>query len=263
MIPNTKNLFLMTNKLKYSRLIERFIAGEMKEDELQWFGKELQTNAELSEELKLDKNLNNILIDEGVVDLRQKLISILNESKQRVVAPKIARMQPRSWQIVAAAVIAVLVIAGGALLLTQQRSYTAEKLFSMYYDSESTIELTRSGSSNIVDAILKFQIRDYRGASLLFAEILDKDSSNIAVWFYNGISYIETNRMADAISAFKYIVEDKNNLYVEHAEWYLGLCYLRNGQIDLAIEQFSMIAADENNYHRKEADKILVKLGRK
>lgn len=263
MIPNAKNSFPMTNKLKYSQLIERFIAGEMKEDELRWFGKELQSNAELSAELKLDKDIDNILLDEDVVEFRRKLISVFNESKQQEATPKIIRMQPRRWQMAAAAVIAVLVIAGGALLMTQQRSYTAEKLFSMYYDSEGTIELTRSGNANIVEAILKFQQRDYQGASLLFAEILDKDSSNIAVWFYNGISYIETNRIDDAIKAFRYIIEDRNNLYVEHAEWYLGLCYLKNGQIDFAVEQFHMIAADQQNYHYKDADKILEKLGRK
>lgn len=263
MIQNAKNSFPMTNKLKYSRLIERFIAGEMKEEELRWFGQELKSNSDLSAELKLDKDLDNMLLDEGVVEFRNKLVSVLNESKQPEVAPKIIRMQPRRWQLAAAAVIAVLVIAGGALLLTQQRSYTAEKLFSMYYDSERTIELTRSGNANIVEAILKFQQRDHQGASLLFAEILDRDSSNMAVWFYNGISYIETNRIDDAVKAFTYIVEDKDNLYVEHAEWYLGLCYLRNGQIDFAVEQFRMIAADESNYHYKEADKILVKLGRK
>jgi len=253
----------MTRKLKYSRLIERFIAGEMNEDELRWFGKELQTNAELSGELKLDKDLDNILLDEDVVEFRRKLISVFNESKQREATTKIVRMQPRRWQLAAAAAIAVLMIAGGALLLTQQRSYTAEKLFSMYYDTDRTIELTRSGNANIVEAILKFQQKDFQGASLLFAEILDKDSSNIAVWFYNGISYIETNRIDDAVKAFRYIVEDKNNLYVEHAEWYLGLCYLKNEQIDFAVEQFRKIADDQKNYHNKEANKILEKLGRK
>lgn len=236
MIPNAKNSCPMTNKLKYSQLIERFIAGEMKEDELRWFGKELQSNAELSAELKLDKDIDNILLDEDVVEFRRKLISVFNESKEQEVSPKMIRMQPRRWQMAAAAAIAILVMAGGVLLMTQQRSYTAEKLFSMYYDSERTIELTRSGNANIVEAILKFQQRDYQGASLLFAEILDKDSSNIAVWFYNGISYIETNRIDDALKAFRYIVDDKNNLYVEHAEWYLGLCYLKNEQIDFAVE---------------------------
>lgn len=263
MIRNVINSCLMTKKLKYSQLIERFIAGEMNEDELRWFGNELQTNAELSAELRLDKDLDNILQDEDVVEFRRKLISVFNESKQQDTSPKVVRMQPLWWQMAAAAAIAILVIAGGAILLTQQRSYTAEKLFSMYYDSNRTIELTRSGNANIVEAILKFQQKDYQGAALIFAEILDKDSSNIAVWFYNGISYIETNRIEDAVKAFKYIVEDKNNLYVEHAEWYLGLCYLKNEQLDFAVEQFQKIAANEKNYHHKEADKILEKLGRK
>lgn len=263
MIQSAINFCPMTKKLKYSQLIERFIAGEMKEDELRWFGKELQSNEELSVELRLDKELNDVLLDEDVVEFRRKVISVFNDSKQQNVAPKIINLQPQKWQLIAAAVIAILVIAGGALLLTQQRSYTAEKLFSMYYDSDRSIELTRSGNANIVEAILKFQQKDFQGASLLFAQILDKDSSNIAVWFYNGISYIETNRIDDAVKAFTYIIEDKNNLYVEHAEWYLGLCYLKNEQIDFAVEQFRMIAADQNNYHQQEADKILEKLGRK
>ncbi|GAB1404013.1 MAG: hypothetical protein PHX54_01925 [Lentimicrobiaceae bacterium] len=252
----------MTKKLRYSQLIERFIAGEMKEDELRWFGKELQSNTELSVELKLDKELDDFLENQDVLELRQKVISVLNESKQQNAAPIIS-MQPRRWQLITAAVVAILIIAGGALLLTQQRSYTADKLFSMYYDANRSIELTRSGNANIVEAILKFQQKDFQGASLLFAEILDKDSSNIAVWFYNGISYIETNRIDDAVKAFKYIIDDKNNLYVEHAEWYLGLCYLKNEQIDFAVDQFRMIAADKNNYHQQDADKILEKLGRK
>lgn len=251
----------MTRKLKYSRYIERFLAGEMNEDELRWFSKELISNSELSTELKLDKDLDVVLQDEDVIEFRRKLLSIINEKKQSN-APKIIKLQPRRWQLAAAAAIAVLMITGGAILFTQQRSYTPERLFSMYYDSDRTIELTRSGNANIVEAVLKFQQKDFQGASLLFAEILDRDSSNMAVWFYNGISYIETERIDDAIKAFDYIVNDEKNLYVEHAEWYLGLCYLKNAQIDFAVNQFSNIAADPYNYHKLEAVKVLEKLGR-
>lgn len=261
MIQSAKNSCPMTRKLKYSRYIERFLSGEMNEDELRWFSKELQSSSELSTELKLDKDLDVILQDEDAIELRRKLMSLMNEKKQ-YNAPKIIKLQPRKWQLAAAAAIAVLMITGGAILFTQQRSYTPEKLFSMYYDSDRTIELTRSGNANIVEAVLKFQQKDFQGASLLFAEILDRDSSNMAVWFYNGISYIETDRIDDAIKSFRYIVNDKKNLYVEHAEWYLGLCYLKNAQIDFAVNQFSNIAADPNNYHKLEAVKVLEKLGR-
>lgn len=261
MIRSAKNSCPMTRKLKYSQLIERFLAGEMNEDELRWFSNELKSNAELSTELKLDNDLDKILLDEDVVEFRRKLLSIYNENKQ-LNAPRIIKLQPRKWQLAAAAAIAVLMITGGALLFTQQRSYTPEKLFSMYYDSDRSIELTRSGNANIVEAVLKFQQKDFQGASLLFAEILDRDSSNMAVWFYNGISYIETDRIDDAVKAFNFIVIDGNNLYVEHAEWYLGLCYLKNEQIDSAVNEFRKIAVDQNNYHKKEAEKILANLGR-
>lgn len=260
MIQSAKNSCPMTRKLKYSQLIERFLAGEMNEDELRWFSKELQFNAELSTELKLEKDLDKILLDEDVVEFRRKLLSIMNANKQSK-AP-IIRLQPRRWQLAAAAAIAFLMITGGALLFTQQRSYTPEKLFSMYYDSDKTIELTRSGNANIVEAVLKFQQRDFQGASLLFAEILDRDSSNMAVWFYTGISYIETDRIDDAANAFKFIIDNEKNLYVEHAEWYLGLCFLKNEQIDFAVDQFRKIAVDQNNFHKQEAEKILQKLGR-
>ncbi len=260
MIRSAKNSCPMTRKLKYSQLIERFIAGEMNEDELRWFSNELQLNTELSIELKLDKDLDKVLLNEDVIEFRRKLLSIYDEKKQS--APKVVRLQARKWQLAAAAAIAVLMITGGALLFTQQRSYTPEKLFSMYYDSDRSIELTRSGNANIVEAVLKFQQKDFQGASLLFAEILDRDSSNMAVWFYNGISYIETDRIDDASKAFKFIIDDKKNLYGEHAEWYLGLCYLKNEQIDFAVNQFRKIAVDPNNYHKEEAERVLDKLGR-
>ncbi len=262
MIRSAKNSCPMTKKLKYSQLIDRFIAGEMNEDELRWFSKELQFNTELSNELKLDKDLDSILLDEDIVEFRRKLVSVIDESKQERT-PRIVRFHPQKWQLAVAATIAVLMLIGGSLLFTQQRSYTPEKLFSMYYDSDKTIELTRSGNANLVEAVLKFQQKDFQGASLLFAEILDNDPSNMAVWFYNGISYIETDRIDDATMAFKYIVEDKDNLYIEHAEWYLGLCYLKDEQIDSAVEHFRKIAVDPNNYHQKEAERILEKLGRK
>lgn len=261
MIRSAKNSCPMTRKLMYSRLIERFMSGEMNDDELRWFSNELKFNKELSTELKLDKDLDKILMDEDVIEFRKKLFSMLNASKQKT-SQRIFKLQPRKWQLAAAAAIAVLMMTGGAILFTQQHSYTPEKLFSMYYDSDKSIELTRSGSADIVEAVLKFQQKDFQGASLVFAEILDRDSSNIAVWFYNGISYIETNRIDDAVKAFQYIIDDKKNLYIEHAEWYLGLCYLKNEQIDFAVEQFRKIAIDQKNYHQKEAEKILAKLGR-
>jgi tetratricopeptide (TPR) repeat protein len=121
------------------------------------------------------------------------------------------------------------------------------------------VDQTR-GDQNIVEAVLKFQQKDFKMASVLFKNILDKDNSNIAVWFYYGISNIETQNYENSIKAFNTIIGQNDNLYIEHAEWYLGLCYLKNNQKDKAIDQFAVVASNSENFHQKEAKDILEKL---
>jgi tetratricopeptide (TPR) repeat protein len=121
------------------------------------------------------------------------------------------------------------------------------------------VDLTR-GDENIVDAVIKFQQKDYATASDLFKKILNKDDSNIAVWFYYGIANIETQNYDNSINAFTTIIKQNDNLYIEHAEWYLGLCYLKNNQKDKALDQFVAIASNPENFHHQEAKNILEKL---
>jgi tetratricopeptide (TPR) repeat protein len=80
------------------------------------------------------------------------------------------------------------------------------------------------------------------------------------VWFYYGISNIETKNYDNSIKAFTTIINQNDNLYIEHAEWYLGLCYLKNNQKDKAIDQFVVVASNPDNFHRQEAKNILEKL---
>ena len=94
----------------------------------------------------------------------------------------------------------------------------------------------------------------------MFKSILDKDNSNIAVWFYYGIANIETQNYDNSIKAFNTIINQNDNLYIEHAEWYLGLCYLKNNQKDKAVDQFVVVASNPDNFHRQEAKNILDKL---
>jgi len=143
--------------------------------------------------------------------------------------------------------------------LQTPRSISNDSLFSQYYTSENIVDQTR-GDQNIVEAVIKFQQKDFAKASVLFKSILDKDNSNIAVWFYYGISNIETRNYNNSINAFTTIIKQNDNLYIEHAEWYLGLCYLKNNQKDKAINQFIVVASNPDNFHRQEAKNILEKL---
>jgi len=248
----------MTNPLKHSATIEQYLANEMAPPERAAFRKELQESQELADELKFSQTIDSALIRDDIIELRRKLIAAINAGRVVKEEVPVVRMNTRKWWYAAASVLALCAVAA-TLYLQTPRSVSNDSLFSQYYNSENIIDQTR-GDQNIVEAVIKFQQKDFKTASVLFKSILDKDNSNIALWFYYGISNIETQNFENSIKAFKTIIEQNDNLYVEHAEWYLGLCYLKSNQKQKAIDQFGAVAANPDNFHHKEAKDILEKM---
>lgn len=245
-------------KQQHAASIEQYLANEMAPDEREAFRKEVRSNPELSRELKLSQSIDSALMKEDVLDLTKKLIAAISANREIKQEVPVVQMHTRKWWYAAASLLVLCAVAA-TLFLQTSRNLSNDALFSQYYTSENIVDQTRS-DQNIVQAVIKFQQKDFARASGLFKEILDKDNSNIAVWFYYGISNIETKNYDNSIKAFKTIITQNDNLYIEHAEWYLGLCYLKNNQKDKAISQFTVVASNPDNFHRQEAKNILEKL---
>lgn len=248
----------MTKNLQHSASIEQYLANEMTPAESSAFRKELKSDPDLASELKLSKHIDAALAKEDVIDLTQKLIAAINANREVKNEVPVIKMHTRKWWYAAASLVALFAVAA-TLYLQTGRNLSNDALFSQYYNSENIVDQTR-GDQNILEAVMKFQEKDFALASVLFRDILNKDNSNIAVWFYYGISNIETKNYGNSIKAFNTIISQKDNLYIEHAEWYLGLCYLKNNQKIEAVNQFKIVAADPDNFHQKEAKAILEKL---
>jgi tetratricopeptide (TPR) repeat protein len=248
----------MTANFKHSTSIEQYLANEMAPAERAAFLKELISNPELSKELKLSQSIDSAILRDDVIDLRQKLIAAINAGRVIEAEVPVIHMNTRKWWYAAASLLALCAVTA-TLYLQTSRNLTSDALFSQYYNAENIVDQTR-GDQNIVEAVIKFQEKDFSTASVLFKSILDKDDSNIAVWFYYGISNIETKNYNNSIRAFNTIIKQNDNLYIEHAEWYLGLCYLKSNQKDKAIDQFAIVASNPDNFHCQEAQNILEKL---
>ena len=248
----------MTANLKHSASIEQYLANEMAPSERAAFRKELRSNPDLANELKLSQSIDAAIGRDDIIDLRQKLVTAINANHIVKAEVPVIRMNARKiWY--AAASLLVLCAVAATMFLQTNRNISNDALFSQYYTSENIVDQTR-GDQNILEAVIKFQQKDFASASVLFKNILDKDNSNIAVWFYYGIANIETQNYDNSIKAFNTIIKQNDNLYIEHAEWYLGLCYLKNNQKDKAIDQFMVVASNPDNFHRQEAKDILEKL---
>jgi tetratricopeptide (TPR) repeat protein len=254
-----KNFLGMKNSFKHSASVEQFLSGEMLPAERENFEREVSSNPELAGELKLSRSIDAALKRDDVIDFRKKLLTAYRENTRVQHEVPVVRMHVRKFWYAAASLI-LLAALGSTLYFSVPRGNSTDTLFNEYYSADNLVDVTRAGDANIVEAVIKFQGKDYPMAARLFSNILQKDNGNIACWFYYGISSIETENYAQAEKAFNLIISDDQNLYIEHAEWYLGLTFLKNNQISKAKAQFGKIASNPDNFHRKDAVHLLKKL---
>ncbi len=253
----------MSNQIDYSGLIDRYLNRQMKQDELNWFEQEMEINHSLAEEVQMQKSIGDAILNEETLAFRDQINNLFErkENKKPVKARKRLSIHPVMRNAVAS--LAALIIIGAGLFMYQHRTIPADKLFDLHYETYDGLTNVRSSSSQMTDILItamqKYEQHHYESALLLFETVLANDAENITSRFYSGISYMETERFNVAGRSFSEIISHDDNLFIEHAEWYLGLCYLKTGEEELARKLFTSIA-NSAGYYSNNASRLLKNL---
>jgi tetratricopeptide (TPR) repeat protein len=247
----------MIQKQDYYRLLEHYFNNKMMGKELEWFEKEVNNNRTLALDLRLEKQINQALVQQDIIDLRSKLLKAREKSRQTFKLASIPVFGDKKYM--AAAAVGIMLMMSGGYYLTHNYFSTKETLFEQYFTAEPYRDTKRSDSQVASEGIVYYNNKQYTQALIIFEKLLKNNPQNIAFRFYSGISYIETGNLPKAISYFQMIIENGDNLYIEHAEWYLGLSYLKAGDTIKAQKLFATIASHPSHYFREQAEKILKK----
>jgi tetratricopeptide (TPR) repeat protein len=253
----------MEGKKNYSKLIDAYLDGELTSGEKQFFENELLKNQDLARDLELHREVNETLRDTNVIKFRQKLDKIhatIEPEYQQSLAGKVIRSK---YSRIAAASVVVLFTAGMLINSLTNQPLNTEKLFNRYYEIPEISDNVRSDDAvNMLffKAVSCYSDRQFSEAVVLFEQIIQVDSKNMEAHLGAGISNIEINQPTKAEKSFETVIKQKDNLYVDQANWYLGLCYLKMNDLDKAEHQFEQIAADERAIMQGNAKKILKKL---
>jgi TolA-binding protein len=243
--------------LDYSYFIERYNCGEMDTIEQNWFEKELSGNDSLQNEVKLRKRVDNAMIRHDLIDLRNKLASLEKMRKEKEVAAS----GRRGVGVKFAAAIAALLIIGGALLIftgaSPQKLY--QKNFTAYNYSSSTRSGAVNSNTDFTEALQLYLNGDYRNAAARFRSYLEKVPGQMDAHLMYGVSEMENMNFPSAEKSFNIILNQDDNMYTDHASWYLSLCYLKTGDRKNAIRQLEAISASDTKYKAK-ARKLLKKI---
>lgn len=249
--------------LDYSDRIDRFINGQLTDDEQVQFRKELSANSELQQEIQFHQNMKAAILEEEVLKFRQILDAAHSDYEQRNVVEHPSRSRFSQPYRIVAAVAAIVITSGLIAWYVLQGGMSNREIYEMYFKPYKVTMNVRSTRSTIQEdirnALVLYEKGNYAEALPVFKKVINGNPSNHAVNLYAGISYMEIQQFTQATNAFERIIEHKNNLFVEQAEWYAALCYLVSDQPGKAKKQFTRIVSREG-YYTDPAKEILNKM---
>ncbi|NLN30022.1 MAG: tetratricopeptide repeat protein [Bacteroidales bacterium] len=244
--------------IDFSYFIERFLSGEMKEAEEEWFRNELGRNEKLRHEIALRQLTNTSLKNHDVLQLRNKLTAIASRKTEQTPSKKGRRRK----DLTRAAVFAGLVLCG-TLAFLNNRTMSTDEIFDHYYKFYDITTPLRSandaGNTDYLTAIEYFNVQDYHNAAHYFSRVLSNDPRYIESVLMTGVSKFEEEKYAEAKSSFTKVIDDRDNLFFEDAQWYLALCYLKTSEKDKALNSLKAVRKSGSIYS-KNAGKILKKI---
>ncbi len=236
-----------------NHLIEEFLDGNLKSKGIQLFLQQKEKDSLFAEEYAIRLEINEAIQDKDLIEFRKMLDDQRNRFAKKSPYLKARRDVLKSWHL-AAASFSLVVVAGGLWYILSNQSASTDKIVSKYYKPASPINQVRSAKMNteesMKEAFSLYRENNFESALLYFNTI----GNQITAKFYSGICYIELKDYNKAIESFKYIVEDNDNLFVEHSEWYLGIIHLMNNQTDEAIVQFNKISTSDSHYADQAKD---------
>jgi TolA-binding protein len=241
--------------IDYSYFIEKYNAGEMDQAEKTWFEKELLTDKSLQKEVMLRKKTDKILERQDIISLRNKLASI---EKMRTFEKK----RNVKWQTPRfryAAVIAGLVLIG-SLLFVRYNKQSSDQVFRNNYIPYEIQDNSRSAEATYNEAVGYYKNGEFSKALEAFESYLENNPGSTKTLFYSGVTNLELRNYERAETSFIKVIDNKPNLYIEDANYYLAMCYIKTKKIILAKTQLKTIINSESKKYKTLAESALRKL---
>jgi tetratricopeptide (TPR) repeat protein len=144
-----------------------------------------------------------------------------------------------------------------------RKDLSNEKIIGKYYKVYEPPTSQRSAQSatnaDFTLALEFYNTHDYDKAAIFFNKVLENKPNDMQTVLLNGVANFEEKKYPEAKLSFGKVIDNKDNLYVDQAQWYLALCYLQTNETEKAKNLFKIIG-DENGIYRNDANKIFKSL---
>jgi len=263
------------NDASRDQMIDDYLNNRLSREDLIVFEKQLFTDHDLAEEVRINKNLFalheteawediKILNNDGIAyqeyllsDDAQKMKAAINNASNKYKRNSITPIKRYRWYGVAASL--ALLIAFSYTFTSNQN--TPENLYADYSNLSELPSLTQRSDADklLSDAEKLFTDKQYLGAvrSLeLYSEKYKSKSANPLL--YKGMCHLELKQYSKAKHIFN-TLKNSDALDKNKAHWYLALTSLKQKDI-VSTKKTLKLIIDNSYYNNTKAQQLLAKL---
>ena len=256
----------MTEKDFYN--IERFLSGEMTTEEHNAFLERLKHDAQLKEELEMEKSMRHHFNDlSDVIEKKAshpELTDQIQQAEQQyfdsIKKPKQSNLRKLYYWSGAAVAATVLLLLVNNIFFSSASPLELYQTYNDWNDIPSSIEMSDNNTSveNLENA---FYLKEYQKVLSIYANNWDDFDSKTPSLLMVAIAYQEIEMPIRAIEIFDSI-ERSNAIDKSIAYWYKAMFYLKQEDSDKALIQLKKVLENPENFNYKKAEKLIKELNK-
>lgn len=263
------------NDLSKDLLIDDYLNNRLSREDLIAFEKQLFTDHDLAEEVRINKNLYalhetddwediNVLNKDGIdyqeyllSDDAKKIKSAISDANNNYKRNSITPMKRFQWYGIAASL--VLLIAFSYTFTSNLN--TPENLYADYSNLSDLPSLTqRSDADKLLSEAENLFLDKQYLATVRSLELYNEkyNSQSVNTLLYQGMSYLELKQYSKAELIFK-TLQNSDSLDKNKAHWYLALSSLKQENITNTKKVLQLIITN-SYYNNQKAEQLLAEL---
>ena len=244
-------------------LIDRYLLGEMDENEKASFEQQLSEDAGLREETQLTRHIIVALQKKNEREALEAMKTVPEATiREWLPSPRPASSRVRTIYICISAAAAAAVIFF-VLYIGFTPRYSTEQLLARYYQVQpyetypvrGGYDLTPDEKTWLQQAETFFRQANYGDAltyyNLLLSQKPDWKTLPEEAVFYAAICRLEANDLPAAIELLEHIASDDQSDFHYEALWNLAFAYLKDGQRSKAALYMEQLVATDSDYSAK------------
>lgn len=244
----------MSNKAFDSEIIDQYLDGRMAQEERSHFEEKMAQNADLAEEVALQRDIRSGIDFFAYKNLKDKLKQSDDSAAESPVQQNPGNgRRLYTWIAVAASFSGFLLL--GYLLLetgTKNQALVAD-YYQTYPNVLSPIDRSSSGvDDRLSQALQAYEAGAYQQAAILFEQ--NEEQMSEGHRFYLAMSYFELDQIEQSVAMLEQVTQKQGSLFYFPALWYQALAYLKTDQVMQAKENLDILTRNDNSYQEKAID---------